>query len=224
MIYYMLDRKERALIREDACRVVVFASGTGTNFRAIAEACSRPGFPARVAGLISDNPEAGALRIAEEFGVRSLVFPVRCGKGKLPREDEQAMADACRELGADLIALAGFMRILKGPLLDAYEGRIINIHPALLPSFKGLHAQRQAIEYGVKIAGCTVHFVDRSIDGGAIILQSAVPVDDEDDEESLKQKILREEHRIYVEAIRLFALGRLYVEGRRVRIRGSEEE
>jgi len=203
---------------EKNCRVAVLASGRGTNFRAIASACAREDFPARVVALMTDNPEAPALAIAEQFGIPRFCFPVEAKKGKLPREVEEAMAAKCRELGVDLVALAGFMRILKGPLLEAFAGRIMNVHPALLPSFKGLHAQRQALEYGVKVAGCTVHFVDRTVDGGAIILQEAVPVLEGDDEETLSRRILEQEHRIYVEAIRLFATGRLRVEGRRVRI------
>jgi len=136
----------------------------------------------------------------------------------LPLDAEKRIDEICSDLGADLIALAGFMRILKGPLLKNYQGRIMNIHPALLPSFKGLHAQKQALDYGVKIAGCTVHFVDGSIDGGAIIMQASVPVRDEDDEESLSGKILELEHRTYAEAVRLFALGLIKIEGRIVRI------
>lgn len=209
------------------CRITVLASGRGTNFRAIAEACAKEDYPARVVALITDNPQAGAREVARRFGVPDFCFPVAEKKGKLPAEVEEKITVKCRELETDLIALAGFMRILKGALLDAYCGRILNIHPALLPSFKGLHAQRQALEYGVKVAGCTVHFVDRSVDGGPIVMQATVPVGDDDDEDSLSRKILAQEHRIYVEAIRLFALGRLRVEGRRVRILGegrSKEE
>jgi phosphoribosylglycinamide formyltransferase-1 len=205
-------------VEQSKCRVVVFASGTGSNFRAIAEACRKNGYPAMVAGLISDNPAAGALAIAGEFGIPSHVFPVAATRGRLPEDIERAMADKCIELRADLIALAGFMRILKDPLLASFAGRIMNIHPALLPSFKGLHAQRQALEYGVKLAGCTVHFVDSSIDGGQIILQTAVPVADDDDEDSLSGRILNEEHALYPAAIALFAEGRLKIEGRRVMI------
>ena len=128
------------------------------------------------------------------------------------------MARICSDHGADLIALAGFMRILKGPLLDRFDKRIMNIHPALLPSFPGLHSARQAVEYGVKVSGCTVHFVDRTIDGGAIILQAVVPVEDDDDEDSLINRIHVEEHKSYVRAIELFAGGRLRLDGRRVKI------
>lgn len=203
---------------EKKCRVGVLASGRGSNFQAITEACRREGFPAEVACLITDNAEAGALAIARDNGVAAYTVPVAATKGRLPQEAEEEMARICADHGVDLIALAGFMRILKGPLLDRFENRIMNIHPALLPSFPGLHSARQAVEYGVKVSGCTVHFVDRSIDGGAIILQAVVPVEDGDDEESLIEKIHVEEHKTYVRAVELFAGGRLKVEGRRVKI------
>jgi len=168
--------------------------------------------------LVTDNPEAGVLELAARFGVPAHIVPVTATRGRLPQEAEEEMAGICTERGVDLIALAGFMRILKGPLLERFERRIMNIHPALLPSFPGLHSARQAVEYGVKVSGCTVHFVDQSIDGGAIILQSVVPVENDDDEDSLISRIHVEEHKTYVRAIELFALGRLKVEGRRVRI------
>lgn len=205
-------------LKASPCRIVVLASGTGSNFRSIAESCRRDGFPAVVAALITDNPAAGAIDIAKQYSIPVFVVPVTEKKGRLPEEAEREITGICERHGADLIALAGFMRILKGSLLDRYETRIMNIHPSLLPSFKGLHAQRQAFEYGVKVAGCTVHFVDRSIDGGQIILQATVPVLDEDDADTLGKRILAEEHRIYPEAIALFARGRLTIAGRRVKI------
>jgi phosphoribosylglycinamide formyltransferase-1 len=209
---------EEDLLSDKKCRVGVLASGTGSNFRAICEACRREDFPAKTACLVTDNPEAGALRIAAEYGVPGYVVPVSAGKGRLPLDAEEEMARICGEHGVDLVALAGFMRILKGPLLDRFEKRIMNIHPALLPSFPGLHSARQALEYGVKVSGCTVHFVDRTIDGGAIIVQAVVPVGDDDDEDTLINRIHVEEHRCYVRAIELFAEGRLKLEGRRVKI------
>ena len=199
------------------CKVAVLASGTGTNFRAIADACARDGFPAEVVCLVTDNPEAGALSIAREFGIESAVVEVAGKKGSLPEEAETEITAICRKAGADLICLAGFMRILKHSLLDEFEGRIMNIHPSLLPSFRGLHGVRQALEYGVKITGCTVHFVDRSLDGGPIIIQAGVMIDDDDDEDKVLEKVHKEEHRIYVRAIELFARGKLRAEGRRVR-------
>ena len=199
------------------CGVAVLASGRGSNFKAIAEACRREDFPATVVCLVTDNPEAGALETAKANGIPTFTVDAGPKKGRIPKEVEDEIASICEQQGADVIALAGFMRILRGALLDRFEGRIINIHPALLPSFKGLHGVRQALEYGVKVAGCTVHFVDRSIDGGPIILQSAVEVRDDDDEDSLAARILEQEHRIYVEAVELFALGKLEVIERRVR-------
>ncbi len=200
------------------CNVGVLASGRGSNFKAIVEASRRKGFPAEVVCLVTDNPEAGAIEFAREYGVPAYPVPVTATKGRLPEEAETEMARICLEHRVDLIALAGFMRILKGPLFNAFENRIVNIHPALLPSFPGLHSARQAVDYGVKVSGCTVHFVDRSIDGGPIILQSTVPVEDDDDEDTLINRIHVEEHKTYVRAVELFALGQLRVEGRRVKI------
>ena len=196
--------------------VAVIASGRGSNFRALAEACDDAGFPARIALLISDNPEAGALEYAERAGIERAV--VDCGgkRGSMSLDSSEEMFRLCEERGVGLVCLAGFMRIVKGRLLEEYAGRMINIHPALLPSFKGLHGQKQALDYGVKIAGCTVHFVDAGIDTGPIIIQKAVPVLDTDTEESLSERILAEEHRSYPEAVRLFAEGKLKIDGRRV--------
>jgi phosphoribosylglycinamide formyltransferase-1 len=146
------------------------------------------------------------------------VVPVTAKKGRLPAEAEEEMADLCVGHNVDLVVLAGFMRILKTALLDIFENRIMNIHPSLLPSFKGLHSARQALEYGVKITGCTVHFVDRSIDGGTIILQTPVVIDDDDTEDTLLEKIHPQEHQTYIRAVRLFAEGRLENDGRRVKI------
>ena len=154
-------------LSEKRCRVVVMASGTGSNFGAIAEACRNGNIPASVAGVITDNPDAGVLELARSYDVEARVIEPPTKKAGLPAETENDIVAVCRELQADLIALAGFMRILKGSLLDTYEGRIMNIHPSLLPSFKGLDGVGQALEYGAKVVGCTVHFVDRSVDGGA---------------------------------------------------------
>lgn len=200
------------------CNVGVLASGRGSNFKAIVEASRREGYAADVVCLVTDNPEAGAIEFARSYGVPAFTVPVTATKGRLPEEVEEEMVRICVDHGVDLIALAGFMRILKGPFLTAFENRIMNIHPALLPSFPGLHSARQAVDYGVKVSGCTVHFVDRSIDGGPIILQSTVPVEDDDDEDTLINRIHVEEHKTYVRAIELFARGRLKVDGRRVKI------
>ncbi len=205
-------------------KVAVLASGRGSNFKALAEACNEKDFPAEIALLIVDNPEAGALGIARSLGIETAI--VDCGpkRGSMTNESSERMAALCRDRGVGLVCLAGFMRIVKGPLLDEYVKRMINIHPALLPSFKGLHGQGQALEYGVKYSGCTVHFVDKGIDTGPIILQSVVPVRQDDTEESLSERILAEEHRIYPEAVRLVAEGKVRIEGRRVLIEGYEHE
>jgi phosphoribosylglycinamide formyltransferase-1 len=198
------------------CRLAVMASGRGSNFRALAERCQDPTFPAEVVCLVTDDRTAQAVAIAEAFGIPWHAVEPGERRGHLK---EGAETDVVRRFDSDrvdLIVLAGFMRILHDDLLARYAGRIINIHPSLLPSFKGLYAQRQALEYGVKIAGCTVHFVDASIDGGPIILQAAVPVHDGDDLDALRDRILAEEHRILCEAVALFARGALRVEGRRV--------
>jgi phosphoribosylglycinamide formyltransferase-1 len=206
----------RGDVSAQRCKLAVLASGRGSNFKAIASSCAKDDFPAEVACLITDRPDAACVDTAREFGIRTHTVMPGGKKGRLAAGEEERIVELCREAGVGLVFLAGFMRILRGPLLEAYEGRILNIHPSLLPSFKGLHGPRQALEYGVKVAGCTVHFVDASVDGGPIILQAAVPVEDGDDEDALAARILREEHRIASEAIALVATGALQVEGRRV--------
>jgi len=198
-------------------KIAVLASGRGSNFKAIAERCSSPDFPAEVACLITDRPSAPVVAIAAEFAVPCHTVAPGEKKGRLADGEEARIVRICREAGVELVFLAGFMRILREELLDAYAGRILNIHPSLLPSFKGLHAQRQALEYGVKVAGCTVHFVDASVDGGPIVVQSAVPVEDDDDEDTLAARILREEHRIAATAIEWIATGKYRIDGRRVK-------
>ncbi len=203
-------------------KIAVLASGRGSNFKALAEASMNEDYPAEISLLIVDNPDAGALRTAESLGIESVI--VDCGpkKGSMTVESSVRMLELCRERDIGLICLAGFMRIVKGALLDEYENRMINIHPALLPSFKGLHGQAQALEYGVRYSGCTVHFVDKGIDTGPIILQSVVPVKQDDTDDSLSERILVEEHRIYPEAVKLVAEGKVRIEGRRVFIEGYE--
>jgi phosphoribosylglycinamide formyltransferase 1 len=199
--------------------VAVLASGRGSNFRALAERCQDTTFPAEVACLITDDRSADAVAIADAFGVPWFAVDAGEKRGRLKAGAETEIVAQCESARADLVVLAGFMRILEdaaGGLLDRFRGRVMNIHPSLLPSFKGLYAQRQALEYGVKVAGCTVHFVDASVDGGPIVLQSAVPVHDDDAVESLRARILAEEHRILVRAVELYARGRLRTEGRRV--------
>jgi phosphoribosylglycinamide formyltransferase-1 len=203
-------------------KVAVLASGRGSNFEALANACRDEDYPARIEMLFVDNPDAGALAIAERFGIDA--FHIDCGqnKGSMSPGSSQKMARMCKERGIDLICLAGFMRIVKGEVLERYGGRMMNIHPALLPSFKGLHGQRQALDYGVRFSGCTVHFVDAGVDTGPIIIQRIVPVNQDDDEDELSTRILAEEHKAYPEAVRLYAEGKLSIDGRRVIIKNHE--
>ena len=197
-------------------KIAVLASGRGSNFEALAKACLGAGYPASIEVLISDTPGAGAIVIAESMGIAHTV--VDCGprKGSMSPESSERMARICSERGIGLVCLAGFMRIVKGKLMEEYRGRMLNIHPALLPSFKGLDGARQALEYGVRFSGCTVHFVDEGIDSGPIIVQRVVPVRPDDTAEKLSARILAEEHIAYPEAVRLFAEGLLRIEGRRV--------
>jgi len=169
---------------------------------------------ARVALVLSDVADAPALARARGHGIATKVVDPRAYAGK--SEFNQALVEAIEESGADLVCLAGFMRILGRNFIDAFRGRVMNIHPSLLPSFPGLHPQQQALDYGVKVSGCTVHFVDETVDGGAIILQSAVPVLDGDDAPALAGRILEQEHLLYPRAIRLFMEGRLALSGRNV--------
>ncbi len=198
------------------CRVAVLASGRGSNFKALAERCQDPAFSCIVACLVTDDRSAHAVSVAEAFQIPVHLIDAGERRGRLQPGAETEIVRVCRTAGADLILLAGFMRILEGELLTEFAGRVINIHPSQLPSFNRLNAQRQALEYGARIAGCTVHFVDASVDGGPIILQAAVTVKDDDDLDTLRDRILTEEHRIVVRAADLIARGRLRVEGRRV--------
>ena len=202
----------------DKLKVAVLASGRGSNFQALANACLAPDFPASMTLLFVDNPEAGAVGIADSLGIRS--FVIDCGrfKGSMSKESSEEIYRLCSENGIGLVCLAGFMRIVKGKLLEEFSGRMMNIHPALLPSFKGLDGQKQALDYGVKVSGCTVHFVDKGIDTGAIVIQKSVPVLQEDTEESLGARILAMEHEAYPEAVKAFADNRIEIFGRRVRI------
>ncbi len=207
---------------KEKTKIAVLASGRGSNFEALARACRNDDYPAEIAVLIVDRNTAGAIAIADVFGIERVV--VDCGekRGSMSLESSERMARLCAERGVSLVCLAGFMRIVKGALMAKYRGRMLNIHPALLPSFRGLDAQAQALSYGVRYSGCTVHFVDEGVDTGPIIIQRVVPVLDGDTVESLSERILREEHRAYPEAVRLVAEGRLRTEGRRILINGNE--
>jgi phosphoribosylglycinamide formyltransferase-1 len=198
-------------------RIAVLASGRGSNFQAVIEAIAAGRILAVCVALITDNPNAYAIERAEKAGVPVLVldYTLFPSKGAY----EHALFVAMQQQKADLFVLAGYMRILGTALVQAFPQKIVNIHPALLPSFTGLHAQQQALQYGVRVAGCTVHFVDENLDCGPIILQKCVPVLKDDDEDSLAERILIEEHKCYPEAIRLFCEDRLKITGRNVRIR-----
>ena len=198
-------------------RITVLASGRGSNFQAVIESVAAGRIPATCVALITDNPKAYAIERAEKAEVPVVVLDYSSFASKT--EYEKALLDAMKKTRADLYVLAGYMRILGPGIVRAFPQKIINIHPALLPSFTGLHGQRQAVEYGVKVSGCTVHFVDENLDCGPIILQKCVPVLQDDDEDTLADRILVEEHRCYPEAIRLFCEGRLEIIGRTVRIR-----
>lgn len=194
-------------------RLAVLVSGRGSNFEAIARNIAEGTLEAEIALVISNNPEAKALETAASMGIPSLSLP---SKGLDSDLYAAKVRDVLAPLRIDLIVLAGFMRRVGAPLLEAYPHRILNIHPSLLPSFPGLHVQQQALDYGVKFSGCTVHFVDAGVDSGPIIKQAAVPVLDTDTADSLAARILLEEHRIYTEAIRLVLSGRFRIEGRSV--------
>lgn len=197
-------------------KIAVLGSGRGTNFEAIAEAVKSGRLPVDISLVISDNKDAFILKRAGNFGIKTLFIDPKkfSSREDFDRELERHLV----KTKIDLVVLAGFMRILSVSLVRNYKGRILNIHPALLPSFKGRHGIKEALDYGVKITGVTVHFVDEGVDTGPIILQEAVRVKDEDTEETLALRIHALEHRLYPEAIRLFVEGRLKIEGRKVRI------
>jgi phosphoribosylglycinamide formyltransferase 1 len=198
----------------------VLASGRGSNFQSIADAIEAGTIKATIKLLITDKADAFALERAKKHGIEALFMNPKDFSAK--DDYFSAIANEFKKRDVGLVALAGFMRIVRQPLIDAFPNSIMNIHPALLPSFPGLHGQQQAVDYGVGISGCTVHFVDAGMDTGPIIIQAAVPVAPADTEESLSQRILKLEHMIYPKAIRLYAEGRLKVEGRIVKIEGHD--
>jgi len=210
----MSNSAERETGGNKPLKIGVLASGNGSNLQALIDSSEDGTLSARVACVISNNALAFAMERARRHGIPSLHLDHRLFSCR--EAYDEALVDTLREYGVELVALAGFMRIITPVLIDAFPNAIMNIHPALLPSFPGLHAQRQALNHGVKIAGCTVHFVDRGTDTGPIICQAAVPVMEGDTEDLLSARILVEEHRCYPMAVRLFAEGRLTVEGRRV--------
>jgi phosphoribosylglycinamide formyltransferase-1 len=191
----------------------ILLSGRGSNFEAIAGGIADGRLDAEIATVISNRPEARGIQVARARGLDALVISSQ----GVPRQDyDRQVVAELRSRGVELVCLAGFMRLLTAEFCQAFPERLLNIHPSLLPAFPGLNAQKQALEYGVKISGCTVHFVDERLDAGPIILQAAVPVLDGDTEETLAARILTEEHRIYTDAIRIVLSSRWRIEGRRV--------
>ena len=194
-------------------RLGILLSGRGSNFEAIADSVAAGNLDAEIAVVIGNRPEARGLEVARQRGLNAMCIPSR----GLDRNIYDAiLTDALKKHAVDLVCMAGFMRLLSAGFIREFPGRILNIHPSLLPSFAGLDAQYQALQHGAKITGCTVHFVDEYLDAGPIVAQAAVPVLDDDTVEALSARILREEHRIYTDAIRLVLSGQLRFEGRRV--------
>lgn len=202
-------------------RIGVLVSGSGTNLQSILDSCKAGRIDAEVVVVISNKPDAYALERAKNAGIDTVILE---SKGFAVREDyDRELVKILKKRNVELVILAGFMRIVTPVLIKEFPMRIMNIHPALLPSFPGLNVQKKALEYGAKFSGCTVHFVTEDVDAGPIIIQAVVPVYENDTEETLRERILEQEHRIYPQAIQLFSEGRLKVEGRRVRISNCQE-
>jgi phosphoribosylglycinamide formyltransferase-1 len=203
-------------------RIGVLASGGGTNLQSIIDGCANNSIGAQIVTVISNNPDAGALQRARNVGIYTQCINHRDYK---QREDfDSAVVSALMEQSVELVVLAGFMRIIGGQFLAAFPGKIMNIHPALLPAFPGLHVQQKALDYGARFTGCTVHFVDGGVDTGPIIIQAVVPILENDSEDSLSARILAQEHRIYPQAIQWFAQGQLKIEGRKVIVSAPQDQ
>lgn len=200
--------------------VAVLISGSGTNLQALIDNCARDDFPARIVLVISNNPDAKGLERAEKAGIPTKVINHRDYPDRETYDDQ--LHDALKECGAKLICLAGFMRILDARFVNRWRNRMLNIHPSLLPSFKGLHTHERAIEAGVRFTGCTVHFVNPELDDGPIITQAVVAINPDDGADALAAKVLEKEHIIYPQALRLVAEGRVRVVGNKVTIRDAE--
>ena len=198
----------------------VLASGRGSNFQSIIDEIEAGSLNASIRLLITDNPDAYAIERAKKRSIEYLYLNPLDFKSK--NDFYARIAEELVKRDVDLVILAGFMRIVGKPLIEAFPNRIMNIHPALLPAFPGLHSQKQAVDYGVRVSGCTVHFVDAGMDTGPIIIQAAVVVSPDDTENTLSERILRLEHKIFPYAIRLYSEGRLYADGRTVKIKGYE--
>jgi len=202
----------------NSLKIAVLASGKGSNFKALVQNDIKPGI---IDILISDREDARALQLAGELNIEAKFMYPGSYRTKLGIPEEIVWTDFLKNRGIELICLAGFMRIIKGPLLDEFAGRIMNIHPSLLPAFPGLDAQGQAFKYGVKVAGCTVHYVDRGTDTGPVIFQESVSVNSDDTRDTLAERILKEEHRIYAKAVKQHCSGNLQVKNRSVLLRNK---
>jgi len=202
--------------------IAVLLSGSGTNLQAIIDQVKAKRLDAKIEIVLSNKADAYGLVRAKNHGIATEVLDHK----QFPSREayDQAIVDILRARGVELVVLAGFMRLLSPVFVKAYSNRIMNIHPALLPSFPGLHVQKKAVDHGVRFSGCTVHFVNEECDEGPIIIQAVVPVFPDDSEESLAARILKQEHRIYPRAIQLYAEGRLRVEGRRVLVDGPAKD
>ncbi len=205
------------MARSEPLRIGVLASGRGSNLQAIIDAIEAGKLDCRLAVVVSDRPEAQALERARKHGTGAVFMDPKAHPNR--EAFDQAVLGVLADQRVELVCLAGYMRVLSPIFVRALPGQIMNIHPALLPSFPGLHAQRQALQHGVKVSGATVHFVDEGVDTGPIVCQAAVPVREDDTEETLAARILAEEHQLYPRAIRLYAEGRLSIVGRRVLVR-----
>ena len=206
-----------------SCRLGVLVSGRGSNLQAIIDKSKSGEIDAEVAVVISDNPDAYALARAKEAGFEAIYLDPENERPVLKGNAEDNYIRVLKKHKVDLVCLAGFMRIVKEKIISEFKWKMINIHPSLLPSFKGLHAQKQALDYGVRFAGATVHFVTGDVDGGPVILQAVVPVYQDDTEEILSDRILKEEHRIYSEAIDLFAKDKLKIKEGKIFIEEKNE-
>lgn len=211
---------------KDALRVAVLASGRGSNLQAIIDAIEEGTVQAKIVAVISNKKDAPALERAHQHGLSSLFVDPKPYAGTPDSREayDRELLDVLRQQDVGLVLLAGYMKIVTSVLVETFANRMMNIHPSLLPSFPGLDVQKKAIEWGCKLAGCTVHFVTEGVDEGPIILQAAVPILDDDTSDTLAARILKQEHKIYPRAVQLFAEGRLRVEGRRVFIEDGKPE
>lgn len=203
-------------------RIVILISGRGSNMEAIVQACVRERWNARIVGVISNRPQAAGLDFAQAHGIPAQVVDHRAYPDRTAFDS--ALAEAVQALGPDVVVLAGFMRVLGPAFVSRFEGRLLNIHPSLLPAFPGLHTHRRALEAGCRVSGATVHFVTAELDHGPIVIQSAVPVHADDDEAALSQRVLATEHRIYPLAVRWMVEDALRIEGLRVHQRDGQPQ